>query len=140
MVPAACFSFHIHTDSIILTRVWVTRVWQIKQPVLNGLHVLGCSLLPFKNKAFHEGRLHSPNRNFSVIEVNYIFRKRRKTSESVNDAICSVPHIRASQGAFWTRGCYLSIFPLQSSCYTTRNSVYLKHKIEKNTEIKKIIR
>lgn len=67
---------------------------------MNGLHVLNCSLLPFKNKAFRERRLHRFNRNFSVIEVNYIFKKMRKTSESVNDAICSVPLIRASQGAF----------------------------------------
>lgn len=135
MVPAACFSFHIHTDSIILTRVWVTWVWQIRQMVLDRLHVLGCSLLPFKNEAFREGRLHRSNRNFSVIEVNYIFKKRRKTSESVSDAMCNVPHTRGSQIALWTRGCSLSIFPLQSSCCTTTSSVYLKNKIENNTEI-----
>ncbi|KAF2987125.1 hypothetical protein EK904_012061 [Melospiza melodia maxima] len=52
-------------DSIILTRVWVTRVWQMG---LDGLHVLDCSLLPFKHEAFHKGRLHRFNRNFCVIE------------------------------------------------------------------------
>ena len=42
---------------------------QIRQLVLNGLRILGCSLLPFKNEAFHEGRLFRFNRDFSVIEV-----------------------------------------------------------------------
>lgn len=70
MVPAACSPFHIHTDSVILARVWVTRVLQIRQPVLNGVHILGCSLLPFKNEAFHEGRLFPFDRDFGVIEVN----------------------------------------------------------------------
>lgn len=83
MIPAACSPFHIHTDSIILARVWVTWVLQIRQPVLNELHILDCSLLPLKSEAFHESRLFRFNRDFSVIEVTYIFfkkRERRKTS------------------------------------------------------------
>jgi len=73
VVPAACYSFHIHTDSVVMARVWVTRVLQIGQSVLKELHILGCSLLPFKNGTFPEGRLFRFNRDFSVIEVSYIF-------------------------------------------------------------------
>lgn len=73
MIPAAWSPFHIHTDSIVLAGVWITRVLQIRQPALHGLHLLSCSLLPFKSVALCDSKLLGHNGDFSVIEVSQIF-------------------------------------------------------------------